>query len=317
MALYWRCRQHGVRHNSFEQLAARTVEYQRDDYREFAQLCVIYLNADSPPVQLKRPGAMHKARWMSKLLYAIKIWLSEQQIKQLPPGTVTTRQQVSKLRQFVVFVTHVYSSWWMTCTSVVDAPWRDLCLVHLLLRYETCVDALVGRSALRAFQRHFWYLTAEMVPLALFSENVPEQVRRELAEKLLDVQPDTLPHFPQHRFGTEFGKPQFPQIDQTTTLAGLAGPDSWFLFNQLRLDAAFLQLAVADWASSAAYQQCVRHIKAINVTNDCAERGVKLSADYLASARSEQHLQNVLQVVEGDRKRAPNLRSRKRIADNL
>ena len=299
------------------QLAARTVEYQRDDYREFAQLCVIYLNADSPPVQLKRPGAMHKARWMSKLLYAIKICLSEQQIKQLPPGTVTTRQQVSKLRQFVVFVTHVYSSWWMTCTSVVDAPWRDLCLVHLLLRYETCVDALVGRSALRAFQRHFWYLTAEMVPLALFSENVPEQVRRELAEKLLDVQPDTLPHFPQHRFGTEFGKPQFPQIDQTTTLAGLAGPDSWFLFNQLRLDAAFLQLAVADWASSAAYQQCVRHIKAINVTNDCAERGVKLSADYLASARSEQHLQNVLQVVEGDRKRAPNLRSRKRIADNL
>ena len=131
----------------------------------------------TPPVQLKRPGAMHKARWMSKLLYAIKICLSEQQTKQLPPGTVTTRQQVSKLRQFVVFVTHVYSAWWMTCTSVVDAPWRALCLVHLLLRYEACVDALVGRSALRAFQHHFWYLTAEMVPLALFSENVPEQVR--------------------------------------------------------------------------------------------------------------------------------------------
>ena len=76
------------------QLAARTVEYRRDDYREFAQLCVIYLNADSPPVQLKRPGAMHKARWMSKLLYAIKICLSEQQTKQLPPGTVTTRQRL-------------------------------------------------------------------------------------------------------------------------------------------------------------------------------------------------------------------------------
>ena len=99
--------------------------------------------------------------------------------------------------------------------------------------------------------------------------------------KLLDVQPDTLPPFP--RFGTELGKPQFPQIDQTTTLAGFAGSDSWFLFRQLHLDPAFLQLAVSDWASSAAYQQCVRHIKAINVTNDCAERGVKLSPDYLAA----------------------------------
>ena len=38
---------------------------------------------------------------------------------------------------------------------------------------------------------------------------------------------------------------------------------------------------------------------------------MKLSADFLAAAQSEEHYQNVLQVVEQDRKRTPNLRKRK------
>jgi len=32
--------------------------------------------------------------------------------------------------------------------------------------------------------------------------------------------------------------------------------------------------------------------------NDSAERGVKLSSDFLISAKSEKHYQNVLQVIE-------------------
>jgi hypothetical protein len=52
-------------------------------------------------------------------------------------------------------------------------------------------------------------------------------------------------------------------------------------------------------------------LEAINVINDSAERYVKLSTDFLSSARGEEHYQNVLQVVEGDRKEQPNLRKRK------
>ena len=43
--------------------------------------------------------------------------------------------------------------------------------------------------------------------------------------------------------------------------------------------------------------------KSCNVVNDSAERGVKLSSDFLAAAHSEKHYQNVLQVVEQDRKK--------------
>jgi len=49
-----------------------------------------------------------------------------------------------------------------------------------------------------------------------------------------------------------------------------------------------------------------KNVAAVNVVNDCAERGVKLASDFVDTARSVEHFQNVLQVVEKDRKDAPN-----------
>ena len=39
-----------------------------------------------------------------KLLYSIKICLLEAQISQLPAGTITTAQQVPKVREFVILL---------------------------------------------------------------------------------------------------------------------------------------------------------------------------------------------------------------------
>ena len=64
-------------------------------------------------------------------------------------------------------------------------------------------------------------------------------------------------------------------------------------------------------AQGTTYLSSKIKINAINVINDCVERGVKLSADFTGAAKSEEHFQNVLQVVETDRKERPNLRKRK------
>ena len=95
---------------------------------------------------------------------------------------------------------------WMQCMPPVNAPWHDLCLVHQLLRYEAAVDQQVGKSALHAFSRHHRYLT-EMVPLALFSELVPEQYRwHDLATRLLQRRPENMLPAPAERFGAGYGK---------------------------------------------------------------------------------------------------------------
>ena len=52
-------------------------------------------------------GALHKARWMSKILYAIKIVLLSTQIKE-SSAEVLARGQLPKLQEFVNFVMYVY-----------------------------------------------------------------------------------------------------------------------------------------------------------------------------------------------------------------
>ena len=126
-----------------------------------------------------------------------------------------------KVRDFVTFITHLYSVWSFTCTSAVDAAWNDLHFYKLLLNYET-VNALIAKSATKAFCCHF-VLTAEMVPLSLFSPQTPAVEKRALATSLLALKPNEPCRAPADRFGTGFGKPSFPDIDLDTTLADLVG----------------------------------------------------------------------------------------------
>lgn len=44
-----------------------------------------------------------------------------------------------------------------------------------------------------------------------------------------------------------------------------------------------------------------------NIVNDCAKRGIKVTYDFVSSAKGKEHFQNVLHAVEKERKRQPNL----------
>ncbi|KAJ4939573.1 hypothetical protein JOQ06_029018 [Pogonophryne albipinna] len=259
-------------------------------------------------VTFQRPGALHKARWIAKLLYTLKLALMKQHIALLPQGTITTRQQVPKIRAFAIFITHIYAKWWLTCEKSVDAAWNDLTLYHHLQAYKA-VDEGIAASAIKALERHRWYLTGEMLPLALFSSKEPNEDKRALASAILEHKPADLPmHIPEQRFGTGFGKPKFPTLLPTTSLADLANNDCWFGMHQLHIDPECMFLDVKEWATNAALKKSEVNVCAMNVVNDCAERGVKLTSDFVAVARKEQHLQNVLQAVEHDRSQQPNLR---------
>jgi hypothetical protein len=58
------------------------VDQPRDDYRELLELSIIYLG-DVPPrgIGFMQPGALHRARWMARVIYAIQICLFQTQFK--------------------------------------------------------------------------------------------------------------------------------------------------------------------------------------------------------------------------------------------
>jgi len=79
-------------------------------------------------------------------------------------------------------------------------------LFNRLLQYELA-DNDISQSVTEAFSQHLWYLTPQLVPLALFSSQVPISERQALAEALLEVQATSKLQSPQNRFGSGQGKP--------------------------------------------------------------------------------------------------------------
>ena len=65
-------------------LAHSDLDYRRDDYLEFVELCIIFLDCEKGhTLTFNHPGTLQNARWMAKLIYSIKINLFEEQIHDL------------------------------------------------------------------------------------------------------------------------------------------------------------------------------------------------------------------------------------------
>ena len=88
------------------------------------------------------PGALHKARWMAKILYYLKIVLLQEKIQlDLPAGSVfqsrrserrcniQEQSQIEKLIRFCKFIIAVYVPCWITCGSVSAAAEHDILLL--------------------------------------------------------------------------------------------------------------------------------------------------------------------------------------------
>jgi hypothetical protein len=141
-----------------------------------------------------------------------------------------------------------------------------------------------------------WYLTEELVPLALFSNTINVDIK----EKMVTLGEGGLYT---KRHSTGFGKPTFPMMPTKVTedLSRYVGIDSWSFFKIMKIKSDFLCKSLTDWESDDGYKKAKLIVNSISVVNDAAERGVKLGYDFLGTAVKEERYQRVLQVVENSR----------------
>ena len=297
----------------------------RDDYQELITLTQLLVTKDTSKFTFMKPGALHKARWMAKLLHTIKmILLSGKIVAELPSGAVfditntkkrrgkkNVESQVDKMTKFCKFVVAVYIPWWVTCGSATDAAPNDLLLLKSIASYNT-IDSKVAEAAFAAFERHLWYLKQEMLPLCLFSPHVPESIKFSVADKIKRAR--KLSKFTK-RVGKGFGKPTCPEVSISTIpsleLKDFVGPDCWKFFEVTGVASSFLKEPVENWSNLDDYKDAALKLQKLQVKNDAAERGVKLGHEFLERAKFEKNYQNILQVAENNRKLNPNQRYKK------
>ena len=100
----------------------------RDDYKELLELSLLFLG-ETDDIRIRKPGACHHARWMSKAIYSLKIFLLRRSFK-------LQKHEENKIYSIYKFVVFVYIEPWFTALLAVTAPNNDLSLIKKLIEYE-------------------------------------------------------------------------------------------------------------------------------------------------------------------------------------
>ena len=137
-----------------------------------------------------------------------------------------------------------------------------------MLDFES-IEAVIAIAALQKILKHSWYLVEETVVYALFSDNLDEEHKKPLAQKLFSVpRPDSFCR----------GPPDLTQIiDQNTTLANLIGPESWSLLQEFGINNEWLKWPVTKQLEHQMFNDIHCFVHTVKVVNDAAERGIKLN----------------------------------------
>ncbi|KAG0715743.1 Cyclin-dependent kinase 8 [Chionoecetes opilio] len=123
-------------------------------------------------IRILRPGALHRTRWMAKIIYAIKIYLFRD-----PEQFRLTAGEKSGIRRLFAFTVSTYVSSWFRATSPTPGPARDLQLHKMLVSYP---DKAV--TAATVFGCHLW--SERRVALAFFNDHLAIETKREMMRAL-------------------------------------------------------------------------------------------------------------------------------------
>ena len=286
----------------------------RDDYRELLELVVAFLGGvphGRTQVQFMAPGPVHRARWMSRTIYAFKIWMFWDQfhvtLRQRPSSSKTQPRaelQCTGLLTVCLFVAEKYCFAWFAATNAPTSPRVDLDLLQFLKQHSTTVPAL--QAALKSFRRHQWYLSEILVSLGLFDQSVSDDEKRNMVKNMIEVDGEEDPPV----------RVWIPESAEKT-LADFCTSNSMKLFDILQLPKGFLDVDPCHWNENQDFVQARVSVTALRVVNDTAERGVALIQEFTKSGRtkSEEHLQFMLQIVEDNRSKFPTASKRRLMND--
>jgi hypothetical protein len=226
---------------------------------------------------------------MSKAIYLLKMELKTERIS----VTVEERRQIHQMAQFIALF---YAKYFLRSRIAVFSPQDDLKFLSSMISYRD-EDPDLTIPVIASIKRHLWYLSEELVVLALFNEELGSFTRSVMAQKLFSIpRPDVF----------KVGKPKYPTIDDNNLplLSSLLGPRSWLIFLLLGLTNSqdWLQLPPKYWDLISDYRVARDFCFNLQVFNDCAERAIKLVEDFSCITKDEEKFQFLIQCVEDHRK---------------
>lgn len=247
-----------------------------------------------PPrgISFKVPGAMHHARFMAKAIYSLKMFLFRDQL-------LLTTKELTALRQTCIFIIKFYIKVWYSAPLSVTAPNTDFELLKNLIKFEI-VNKPVAQAARKKLSGHLWYISEELVALALFDESISIDVKEKMVKAMTDR--------PSVRGDANRLVIKEKEIESLITkdVSQFVSRKSANLFTQLEVSSDFLHIPPHEWPGNKNFEDARTVVKNLKVVNDMAERGVALMEEFNQRfTTDEEQMQFVLQTVQAHRKKYP------------
>ena len=301
-------------------------EVLRDDRKELAELVVGYLSPGH--VKIRKPGAIHHARFLGKAIYYLKLKLLSNQLKFVQDDKLL-QEEISIM---VEFVACFYAKWYLQSDSAIRAPYLDISSLHQMHLYrDVCAKPEAVDAVLESFYKHTWYLDSTIVPLSLLDEDVPYEEKSKIAAAILQHDMPNSDYFKiDNKSLVELKeKIKFEKRvnDGVPSLASLVDKFSYLMFHRIGLDEQrvrdWLSLPPQYWCTQSSFKLFQDFAKTLVVVNDPAERAVRMMQQFVHRYNKEEEIQNRLLTVDKARfamkrpgKKSSNL-SKKRLADGL
>ena len=125
---------------------------------------------------LKFPGPDHHARWMSKAIYLLKIHL-------LFNVFTVIQEERKKVVDMCEFILIIYIKPWFRSLLAISTARTDIRFMSHLMKYRLRRPVL-SWNLLQSARNHMWYLTPQLVILALV-DSALEDVERESVARAL------------------------------------------------------------------------------------------------------------------------------------
>lgn len=238
----------------------------RDDYKELVKLTLTVLGKPPENIHWRAPGSVHHARWMAKLIYGIKIYLFRNQKNVI---NLINREE-AQLKRFVTFGTSLYTAAWIKAPLAAEAPSNDLQLWRDLKQYEA-VDKEISTSTLKVLERHLWYISEDLVGLAIFSDQVTSREKKDIVAKMSSV--SSSPRMVR-------GNQEVLKRTANPKLCNFATTRSKAFFQRMNIRTSFLNSEPDLWKENPDFTDGIVKVKNLLVVNDVAERSVKMCEDF-------------------------------------
>ena len=214
-------------------------------------------------------------------------------------STASTRREVEAISEFVALY---YAKWFLTSSLTVNTPRHDPEAIWEMKSYKESRPK-VAAKCLASIANHTWYLHPTLIPFSLLDPGVTEQEKTEIADRILDIDDS------KGSLSLSYEKVDLSGfIDkegERPRLSDFVDQSSKLIFNILKMESQqleWMKIPPSMWNRMSAFTKFKDFVTNIPVTNDSAERNVKLIQDFVAGSHDEELRQDLLLAVEQKRK---------------